>query len=102
MTIIEALTSGKKFKREGWDDWLIKPESDLYAHIDSESMQRSSFLFSCEDIVATDWIVEETEVKVTKSQLARAVNKCLEKCLLVQMPQDIFTNDLCKELGLEE
>lgn len=49
MTIIEALKSGKKFKRTGW--LWVRPDKDIF------------FEISREDILATDWEIQEEPKK---------------------------------------
>jgi hypothetical protein len=57
MNILEAIKSGKRFKREGWDKFHSKSE---YPNIDFDI------------ILADDWETEPESVKVTKKQLLRA------------------------------
>lgn len=56
MNIIEAIKSGKRFRRIAWQtvDWV----SQDYGHL--------PLRMSREDIVADDWEVEEVPVQLTR------------------------------------
>jgi hypothetical protein len=54
MDIIEAIKSGKKFRRKGSTSYYdLKEKHDFYFVID--------------EIMADDWEIEEVEIKITSS-----------------------------------
>lgn len=70
MNIIDAVKSGKRFKRKTYINWAyvtrigeINNEHGAPIYIDSE------------EILAEDWEVEEETVTITKSQLKEACDK---------------------------
>lgn len=65
MNIIEAIKSGKKFKRKTHINhrWMGANESDL--------------LFEIEEILADDWEIEDTAIKITSRQFWDAYVKAL-------------------------
>ena len=96
MTLIEAVKSGKRFKRK-----------DFELYYEPGSVCRYSY----EDIVAEDWEIEEDVVTITKSKFYDAVAKVLKEQLLKKnvfyefRPLDLQKfegwDELLKELGLE-
>jgi hypothetical protein len=56
MNIIEAINSGKRFKRKDWGDYYLARQ---------EAFQR-------EDVLADDWEVEPTPVTITREQFDAA------------------------------
>ena len=58
MNIIDAIKSGKPFRRSGTAFWLIK--EDILNH-------------SNEDVLADDWEIEESIVTFTKTQFYNAI-----------------------------
>lgn len=83
MNIIEAIKSGKNFKRKNKPHFLLNKRG-------------SSGPFSLEDILAEDWEVEEETVKVTKSQVVEAIQKGVPQGPL------LVVETVLKELGFEE
>ncbi len=67
VTIQEAIKGGKRFKRPGHEEWFINGSTYFYAGA-----------FRYEDILAEDWIVEETPLQVTKDQLASAIRAAMK------------------------
>lgn len=89
MNIIEAIKSGKKFRRKSWEsqNWM-RP-------IDTKYPSDFHFHFTYLDIVAEDWEIKPTPVTVTREQLDAAWERCLAK------QGHAFTNKhLARELGL--
>jgi hypothetical protein len=57
MNIIQAIQSGKPFRRKGWEVYFpLAGDLSFYGH----------------DILATDWEVQEQKIEITKSQLWKA------------------------------
>jgi agmatine/peptidylarginine deiminase len=79
MNIIEALKSGKPYRRAGDKDWY--PTSAM-------------FMFSSSMILADDWETQEKAVTITKTQLVDAIKRAAKRTLY-------GSDDIAKELGLE-
>lgn len=84
MNIIEAIKSGKKFKRPNFNEWLCIRSFDHCAlsefrYVDPADGKAS--LSECElrpvDVLADDWQVEEKKIEITEMALERAVDKIL-------------------------
>jgi hypothetical protein len=68
MTIVEAIKSGKKFRRRSGHDRTYYvpytlPDTDL----------KKLHVFTYDDVLADDWIIEEPVVEITESALLQAV-----------------------------
>lgn len=61
MTLIEAINTGKKFKRKH----------------DKHEPLHCYYYFNKEDILATDWEVEEEKYEITKDELDSLINRAL-------------------------
>lgn len=61
MTIIEAIKSGKAFKRVDWVRWLICYDMGCYPPCweDAKNEDDGEYALWREDILADDWIVRE-------------------------------------------
>lgn len=57
MNIIEAIKSGKNFKRKDWSTYLSYHDGHR---------------FCCLDILADDWEIESTPVMITREKLSKA------------------------------
>lgn len=78
MNIIEAIKSGKRFRRKGWEIWSAGEESIVgYTHgliVGPKTMVQTTGIFlQKEDILADDWQIEEKVVEITESQLSDAI-----------------------------
>lgn len=60
MNIIAAVKSGKRFRREGYNNWFPFNAD----HYNSVSKQ---------DILATDWEIEERKVEITEWELLKLI-----------------------------
>jgi hypothetical protein len=69
MNIIEAVKSGKRFRRIGWTRWY--PDDTVGNNIVDETPSCSK-----EDILATDWEIEERKVEITESEFENAYKLC--------------------------
>lgn len=101
MTIIEALKSGKRFKRLNDLVWLTYKNGAIYYY--DGTVGCDDFALNAKKILADDWVIEEPEVKVTRSQIAKAWDRCFEKewDSWTSERVELFEN-FCKDLGLEE
>ena len=82
MNLIEAIKSGKRFKRPHWDIY--------YSNQMEEELQ-----LSIEELLAEDWEVEEKQVTITLSQFTRAWNRAL-----TSGNEPLVYDSIVKELGL--
>jgi hypothetical protein len=67
MNIIEAIKSGKRFKRKGHALWSDGPKYSVMVTMDWS------------DIVADDWEVEEKMIEITHSQFFEAIDRAEKK-----------------------
>lgn len=66
MNLIDAIKSGKRFKRREWSEYIeLKYGIDTY------------IAYSAESIIAEDWEVEEKKIEITESQLLEAWQKAI-------------------------
>lgn len=88
MNIIEAIKSGKRFRRRGQPRYL-----ELFHDID--------LCLSAVDITADDWEVEEPKVMITREQLFKAYWNTLHTVAYLDNHRRIDHIDaIAKELGL--
>lgn len=88
MNILEALKSGKRFKRQAWLDWYHTAVQEQ---------------FSTDDVLADDWEVEEVKVTITAAEFDQARHRVSVRLYRVPTQQVHicdFLNELKKELGL--
>lgn len=65
MNIIEAIKSGKPFKRETWSGWAVNRDNNYIVW--SENLCQVSFY--PEDLLAVDWEVKESYYPITECEL---------------------------------
>lgn len=92
MNIIDAIKSGRRFKRPHWakDFWIT---SDDCANT-----------FFNHDLIAEDWIIEpvpEKKIEITKSDLERAWNGISHPQAQSAKYNPLFQT-FCKELGFDD
>jgi len=63
MNIIEAVRTGKPFKRKDWDNWWCFEDGDLV----DEYGNSVGYSFKFDDFLADDWEVKEDELLVPES-----------------------------------
>jgi hypothetical protein len=70
MNVIEAIKSGKRFRRASWNpgDWAEPHEAE-------EVLKNTMF----EALMAEDWEVEQQVISVTKTQVCAAWSKAMAK-----------------------
>jgi hypothetical protein len=81
MTLIEAIKSGRNFRRKGDHEWLVPPAIGF---------------FHPHEIIADDYELDEKKVEITRSHLDAALERARDSGLYY--PPTTF---LAKELGLE-
>jgi hypothetical protein len=94
MTIIEAIKSGKRFRRKNQQTYYNK-----FGHWDAPI----GWIFSADDVLADDWEVEEKKVEITKAQLSAAWNRLVDRFEHSGYNLSLFPTsyELAKELGLD-
>lgn len=128
MNLIEAIKSGRPFKRRHWSEWLTEEklrnlEYGVYA--DSRRIHRIECLpdgisklaymdgpnqwgvcigFDTQDIVADDWEIKERTITITRTQL---IKECINALQEVRIDYQVWGDEtvgryLAKRLGLEE
>lgn len=77
MTIVEALKSGKRFKRPSWKEWEL--DGNLFIGGDyglamgpKKIYQSRSFALSKEDLIADDYFIDERKIELTRDVLKAA------------------------------
>ena len=99
MNIIEAIKSGKRFRRRG--ESLRNSEESAYGCLYSGigfggTTSGRGILFSQEDILADDWEIEEKKVEVTYKMIQEAWSRAASGSPSCPGPSQI-----ANELGLE-
>lgn len=105
MNIIEAIQSGKNFRR------TPKESTNLHEHKIHEwhtnhpgscvhGPNSMNGLFSFQDVVADDWEIEEARVEVTRSTLHAALCRVLGEPPCAEDEHEF--DNLCRELGLRQ
>lgn len=83
MNLIEAIKSGRPFKRSSWDRDFVRPP---FVNLN----------LPAQDLIADDWEVEQTSVTITRKDFDSAWSK-----IWPNDPQfDSERNLIAKELGL--
>lgn len=102
MTIIEAIKSGKPFRRKGEKNWYgNSPDAAKMFHIESMNV-----FCHYASIIADDWEVEEKKIEITHSQLLKAIAAVAKKeCETLGDHHRVqilcgFAPHISKELGL--
>jgi hypothetical protein len=90
MNIIEAIKSGKRFRRKGNLKWVHPFDCN-----------EGAYCFSVNGLIAEDWEVEEKKVTITAEQLETAFNAALRPEILTGSFYNIL-EELKKELGFKE
>lgn len=86
MNIMEAIKSGKRFKRKGWDKFHSKSE---YTIIDFDIL------------LADDWEVESEPVLITREQFDAAWRRAVDVCENMEIKTFHYLYELVvRELGL--
>ena len=91
MNLIDAVKSGKSFKRPEWRHFYSAPAQLLF------TVEDIRLQLTIEDILADDWEVEEKQITITESDFNKAVVKTGN---LYYQDQGYWADALKKELGL--
>lgn len=98
MDLIEAIKSGKKFHREGYDDFY-DPQSPNWEYVS----------FRPHQILFDDYEIKEERVTVTRSQVEKTLNTLIPPVDRFAFEKMYGTNELemfvtkfCKALGFSE
>lgn len=105
MNIIEAVKSGKRFRRAGWPDFLEIKDDGFY--LINNGYLYAPYHLGKENILATDWEVEEPEpekITVTAEEVREAI---FGSVLFAEFRDDISNSKqliygILKELGFKE
>lgn len=76
MNIIEAIKSGRPYRRSCWDTDVWRPAMCLLSNTKTAYCERF------DDLIADDWEVEEPAVRVTLSQFYAAVADVMKEAEL--------------------
>lgn len=105
MNLIEAIKSGKRFKRPKFEHPSLRDENkypDGWV-----TPNHFNYIFAREDVLADDWEIEEEKIEITCNQLSKAWDKTIANYNLQY--DDIKCSDLSgrfnrfkKELGFKE
>jgi hypothetical protein len=87
MNLIEAVRSGKPFKRKIWNNPSFYPSFELAVNELSSS-----------DILADDWEIQEEKIEITRKQLRLAYNKVFSS---VSGIETVCFKQLARELGFK-
>ena len=68
MNIIEAVKSGRRFRRKGWD-----PDHQNWHSYMADIMVDNT------DVIADDWEVEELSITLTRTQIERAYLEAIKE-----------------------
>ena len=95
MNIIEAVKSGKIFRRKSWThgESVIEMSDGLYF---TPSYNAQRYIPCLSDIIADDWETEEKKVEITRSQIKKAWRKTFN----IESAESHSFKTLIKELGL--
>lgn len=75
MSIIEAIKSGRPFRRQG-GSWLRKaPFGNFWEHLSSEGKWAQTSFIVPDAIVADDWEIQEPSVTITRTEFYKAAQE---------------------------
>ena len=92
MNIIDAIKSGRRFKRKEDTSWYSSM-SDNYPIINISAISRENFL-------ADDWEVESPSVTITREQFNAAWDSAIDSSQVKETNCVMLHHYLTKELGL--
>lgn len=105
MTIIEAIKSGKRFKRPSFIHWMNGPNGRYgLAHGvmggEKKKVEDDFYCLSPECVIANDWEIEETMIQITHSQFIEAFTRAYRLDVTkAEQPGSLIGAALAKELG---
>jgi hypothetical protein len=103
VNLIDAVKSGKPFRRKGWggDCFFTTLGTSIGERIEARLYDRSNYwTMNAEDVLAEDWELQEPEVRITRTQFWEAVEHAF-RCPVTCSPAGGELMKLAKRLGLE-
>lgn len=94
MNIIEAIKSGKKFRRPGHAHWFYIGKNQDYIEYQTDYGNRR-YNVTLNDIFADNWEIEEEKIEITKTQFANFIYTP------VGMKEFLDTSELTQEQYVE-
>lgn len=90
MNIIEAIKSGKRFKRKIWNR-KFHSANDLPTLLS-------------EDIVADDWVIEEQKIELSWNEIEKAIKGWMSFCVSAKVPYtpNPFYLEIKRDLGFTD
>jgi uncharacterized lipoprotein len=91
MNLIEAIKSGKRYRRKAWeiDDWVSQDREYLPARL------------NVEDVKSDDWEIESQPVTITRADFDAAWRRALDVSENMQITTQHYLYELVvRELGL--
>lgn len=78
MNLIDAIKSGKRFRRTQFKEWMSGPNGRLgFSHGlmlgKKETVENEFYYLAEQDILADDWEIEEKKVEITRARLGDAI-----------------------------
>ena len=95
LTLVEAIRSGKRFKRAIWNSFGKMREDGL---VEFSSAQSTRLIMV--EILATDYELELPKVTIDREMLEAAWNKATDATGLCHSEDSPAFKVVCKELGL--
>lgn len=81
MNIIEAIKSGKPFKRKHWGKYFIIINDLIVTETENREQVHERLQPYSENLLADDWEIQEKTITMTESQFDEAWEKFLENTL---------------------
>ena len=103
MNFIEAVNSGKRFKRKSHDFWIEEKDTNEYGvtfmaiFSEYENCEDELLQLDSDDINATDYIIEEKVITITESEFYESIERV--NCRNSHKSMTCDVEDLKKELG---
>ena len=96
MKLINAIETGKPFKRLCWAQYYENDFKDLL----SNDIKLNNLRFHIEDILADDWMIEQKKVEVTRETINRALNSACHNVDISTKDFAYIMSQLYVKLGL--
>lgn len=106
MNLIEAVKSGKRFRRNGWEAWHLDGNvyySTVHGLFGGTKAFTDGKWFSLmkADILADDWEIEEKRVEVTRSQVIEVLRSVFDDSAQ-GVREEVLIDMVCIRLGLRD
>lgn len=76
MNLIDAIKSGKPYRRQGESDWVLKWDGCFSEWLRYENCRAT---FTAGDILADNWEIQEPTVTITRAQLEKAITQWIHE-----------------------